>query len=158
MGKEDIEMKLSRQGVFHDCWLVYFGNRLQALKQWRKRMLMQSFIIRISFSHKYWCQVQLNCLTTHMFKFGQILTLGMFSTPTCCFIHISLYWCSPNPRKERNTKLDLGVFDALLQLPPSCFSILISQTKPPQIGLIEITCFLVWEKALGRTMVKEKQK
>ena len=36
----------------------------------------------------------------------------------------------------------ISVFDALLQLlpsPPSYFSILISQTKPAQIGLMEIT-------------------
>ena len=77
---------------------------------------------------------------------------------TYCFIRISLSWSSPNPRKGRNTKLDLSVFDALLQLLPSCFSILISKTNPPQIGLMEIPCFLERDKAEERTMIKGKQK
>ena len=53
-------------------------------------------------------------------------------------MHVSIPWCSLSIKEERGTRNLISVFDALLQLLP-CFSILISQTKPSQIGLMEIT-------------------
>ena len=54
-----------------------------------------------------------------------------------------LYFPAPKVWKEKgeNTKVDPCAFDAVLHLPHFAPSILISQTKPLQIGLIEITCF-----------------
>ena len=64
-------------------------------------------------------------------------------------------WSSLSQR--RGTRDLISAFDALLQL-LSGFSILICQTKPPQIGLMEETCFVGEQvEKINRKFRKGKQ-